>query len=184
MMLALSQWICNPTYSIKEVYEHSLVIQHKVRWRHLIWHRFSIPKARFICWLSARQGLKTKERLYLLGVVVDDLCPLCGLHPETHNNLFFNCPFSRSCVVLINSWIGVTFKPISRMDFWKCRLSRIKQHVLISIFASTKYHVWKCRNEAVWHSYVRSPSRNFNMIKHDIRQKCHALNLLDVVDIF
>ena len=179
---ALRQWICNTDYSIKKVYEHNLATQHKVHWRHLVWNRILIPKTRFVCWLIARQGLKTKKKLYQLGVVVDDLCPLCGLHPKTHNHLFFNYPFSRSCVEAVKSWIGITLKPITHMDFRKRCLSKTKQHVLIAIFAYTLYHIWKCTNEAVWYAFVCSPRRVLTMIKLEIRQRCHTLSLMDAVD--
>ena len=150
------QWICNTVYSIKEVYEHTLMTQHKVHWRNLVWNRISIPKTRFLCWLAARYGLKTKEKLYQLGMVVGDVCPLCGLYPETYNHLFFKCTFSRSCMKTVKSCIGITLKLIARMDFGKQSISKIKQHVLNAIFACILYHIWKCRNEAVWYAYVRS----------------------------
>ena len=47
MTAAFKQWICNTHYSIKEVYEHNMVTQHKVRWRYLVWNRILIPKTRF-----------------------------------------------------------------------------------------------------------------------------------------
>ena len=158
-----------------------MVTQHKVRWRYLVWNRISIPKTRFFCWLVARQELKTKEKLYQLEVLVNDWSPLCGLYPETHNHLFFNCPFSRSCVEAVKSWIGITLKPIANMDFRKRQFSKTKQHVLTAIFVCTLYYIWKCRNEAVWYAFVRSPGHVLTMIKHDIRQRCHVLNLMDAV---
>ena len=147
--VALRIWICSTNYSIKEDYEHSLANQHKVRWRHLVWNRISIPKTRFVFWLIARQGLKTKEKLFQLGVVVDHSCPLCGLQPETHRHLFYNCSFSRLCVEAVKSWIGISLKPITHMNFRNRRLSKTKQQVLTSIFTCTFYHIWKCRNKAV-----------------------------------
>ncbi|XP_057544052.1 uncharacterized protein LOC130823450 [Amaranthus tricolor] len=111
---------------------HTLTTQHKIHWRHLVWNMISIPKTRFLCWLVAGHRLKTKEKLYQLGVVVDDVCPLCGLYPETHNHLFFNCPFSRSCVEAVKLCIGITLKPIARMDFQKRSIPKTKQHVFSS----------------------------------------------------
>lgn len=123
----LRQWICSLTYSIKKVYEHIVLDQHRVRWKHLVWNRLSIPKNRFVCWLAAQRGLKTKEKLFQLGVVDDVSCPLCGLCPETHTHLFFECPFSHLCLAGIKSWLGITFRPIARMHFRKRHLSMSKQ---------------------------------------------------------
>lgn len=116
MTAALRQWICNTTYSIKEVYKHNLVTPAKVRWRGLVWNRTLIPKHKFVIWLVARQGLKTRDKLSQLGVVNDGSCPLCGSCTEMHQHLFFECPLSRR-VEEVKSWIGITLKPIALMDF-------------------------------------------------------------------
>lgn len=178
--MILRQWICSSTYSITEVYESILVTTPKVRWRYLVRNRISIPKSRFICWLAARQGLKTKDKLCQLGVAADDLCPLCGLYTESHQHLFFNCSFSRKCVEEVKTWIGITFKPITHMDFRKQRLSQLEQQTFTAIFACTIYYIWKCRNEAVWYGFVRPPGCVLSMIKRDIRQRCQTLGLRGV----
>ena len=115
-------------------------------------------------------------------MVVDDLCPLCGLQAETHNHLFFSCPFSLLCVESIKAWTSITLKPILHMELKKCRLSKAKWQVLTVIFDCTIYHIWKCRNKAVRYEFVRSPGHVITMIKQDIRQRCQALNLTDTVD--
>lgn len=145
----LRPWVCQDTYSIKEVYESRLGDRPKVPWRFLVWNRLSIPKTRFICWLAAKHGLRTKDKLHHIGVLDDDLCPLCGSHSETHSHLFFECPFSRLCIMGMRTWTGFVLKPFSSMDFRKCGLSRSKQHVMIAIYASTIYYIWQCRNEAI-----------------------------------
>lgn len=138
----------------------------------------SIPKTRFVCWLVARQSLKTKDKLFRLGVVVDDLCPLCGLETETVHHLFFNHPFSQLCVEAIKQWIGITLKPFELMDFRKRHISKATQHVCILVYACTVYHIWRCRNEAVWYALVRPPNYVRSKIRHDIIQRCLALNLM------
>lgn len=129
----------------------------------------------------ARQGLKTKDKLFQLGVVVDDLCQLCGLQLETHHHLFFTCPFSRLCVEVIKSWIGLSLKPFAYRDFRKRHLSKIKQHLFTAIYACTINYIWKCRNKAVWYAFIRSPGHVLTIIKHEIRQRCYALNIMDAV---
>lgn len=175
----LKPWICRSHYSIKEVYEHIMLNHHKVPWRFVVWNRISIPKTRFVCWLGARQGLKTKDKLFTMGVVGDDLCPLCGLEPESTHHLFFKCKFSRLCAAAIKSWIGVTFKHFALMDFRKHRLTKVQQHIYTAIYACTVYHIWQCRNEAVWHVFVRSPENVISRINHDIKQRCYALKLVE-----
>lgn len=103
-------------------------------WRDLVWNRLSIPKMRFICWLAASQGLKTKDKLHRIGVVDDDLCPLCGLGAETHAHLFFECPFSQMCVARIKEWTGIGLKPIGRMNFRKNGISQIKHRCILHLY--------------------------------------------------
>lgn len=155
------------------------MMQHKVHWRHIVWNKISIPKTRFLCWFVARNELKTKDKLSQLGVVIDNVYPLCSLYPKSHNHLFFACPFSRFCVEEVKAWIGFPLKPITCMDFWKRCILKTKQHVFIAIYACTIYHIWKCRNDAVWHGYVYALRHVFLMIKRDIQQCCLTLNLMD-----
>lgn len=149
----------------------------KVHWRHLVWNRLSIPKAKFICWLAAHQGLKTKDTLKRNGVVDDDLCPLCSLYSETRNHLFFECPFSLLCVARVKAWTRVGFKSFDRMDVRKSGLSQVKQRVLIMVYASIIYHIWECRNEAIWKRFIRSPRCIVELIKTEVSQRCHAVTV-------
>ena len=172
----LRPWICKDEYSIKEVYESGLGISPKVQWRHLVWNRLSIPKTRFIYWLATKQGLRTKDKLKHVGAVDDDSSPLRGIHFETHTQLFFDCPFSLLCAAGIKAWTGIVLKPFTRMDFKKCGLSRLKQ-VMTAVNASIIYHIWNCRNETIWNHFVPLPRCIIDMIKADVSQRCHALNI-------
>ena len=94
----LREWVFQDTYSISSVYSHCIEQSPLVRWDKLVWNRTSIPKSHFILQLAMLDKLKTKTRLCALGVISEDLCPICGLAPEITNHLFFHCHFSRSCI--------------------------------------------------------------------------------------
>ena len=48
-----------------------------VSWSKVVWHRSSLPKARFIFWMAMLNKLKTKDHLMRIDVTPDDCCPLC-----------------------------------------------------------------------------------------------------------
>ena len=60
-----------------------------VQWSKLVWNRSSIPKARFVYWMVMLNRLKTRDKLKAIGVIDDDLCPMCGDASESADHIFF-----------------------------------------------------------------------------------------------
>ena len=71
--------------------------------------------------------LKTKDKLHEVGVTADEICPLCAATKESVQHLYFECPFSQRCLDSIETWIGIRFKAIARMDFRKYKLKKVQQ---------------------------------------------------------
>ena len=69
----------NNSYSIKKVYHELLGVGQLVDWAEFVWNRSSIPKARFILWLTVNKRLNSRDKLAALGLIPTDTCPLCGL---------------------------------------------------------------------------------------------------------
>lgn len=162
----LNQWIMEDSYSIKETYLALIHTDLRARSKHLVWNRLSLPKHRFVSWMAAKQKLRTKDKLLTVGVVRDDLCPLCGIHSESSKHLFFECSFSMSCMSAVRSWLGVTFRPIDKMDFRKRKKNRMQRNVLCAIYVGLIYQIWVNRNLAVWKGLVRMPQQ----VIRDIRE--------------
>ena len=97
----------NGSYSIKEVYHGLLGAGQPVDWAIFVWNRSSIPKARFILWLAVNERLKSRDKLFALGLISTDVCPLCGLTTESNTHLFFTCIYSRQCYQDILTWLGI-----------------------------------------------------------------------------
>lgn len=122
-----NQAIFKHSYSIKETYKKSFHLLQKVNWSVLVWNRVSIPRARFCCWVMVLGKLKTKDKLHEVGVTADEICPLCAATKESVQHLYFECPFSQRCLDSIETWIGIRFKAIARMDFRKYKLKKVQQ---------------------------------------------------------
>ena len=99
----------NPKYSINVVYKDQMGTIDKVYWATAVWNRAVIPRRRFVVWFAYHERLKTKKRLKSMGVVEDDLCPICGTQPETTEHLFFKCNFSAQCTQALVNWMGVNW---------------------------------------------------------------------------
>ena len=117
----------------------------------------SLPQHRFCIWLIALDKLKTKVKLHALGVISDDLCPLCATAKETTSHLFFECPFSRKCRDGIEAWVGIHFKNVTTMDFREHKLKKKQQQAVCAVYACTVYVIWRNRNTAVWEHLVPKP---------------------------
>lgn len=169
-------WIVKDTYLINETYKARVESLIRFSWSPIIWNRLSIPKARFICWMTAIQKVKTKDKLMLIGAVDNDHCPLCGIHPESSTRLFFECLFSKRCLQEIRTWSGLRFKPIAQMDFRKLKGNSIHRNILCAIFTSSVYYIWRARNDAVWHAFVRSPSYISTLVQNEVRHRVLSLH--------
>ena len=72
--VGIQTWDTSSKYKLKKVYKLLLPETPKVNWGRAVWNRMSLPKHRFILWLSTQNRLKTKERLQLYGISPDDKC--------------------------------------------------------------------------------------------------------------
>ncbi|KAL0444936.1 UNVERIFIED_CONTAM: hypothetical protein Slati_2216300 [Sesamum latifolium] len=69
----------------------------KVGWSLLLVGGFKIPRHRFILWLAVLERLSTLDKPWLQHLGTD--CVLChSSTPETHDHLFFRCPFASECL--------------------------------------------------------------------------------------
>ena len=127
--------------------------------------------------MALNDVLKSKAELRKFDEVADDLCPLCGMHSETVDHLFFQCSFSRSCLPLLQSWLGVRCKldKLRKLDSRKWFLCKSMKGVVIAIIACLSYHVWKSHNEVVWLGFVRKIELVAEHVKLDVQARLKAL---------
>ena len=72
-----------------------------------------------------------------IGVVDNEMCPICGIQPETIDHLFFACDFSKQCVENHKSWIGVNWSIRILKDLIrKWRLPKAKLRLVAAIFSN------------------------------------------------
>ncbi|GAA0158372.1 hypothetical protein LIER_15420 [Lithospermum erythrorhizon] len=76
-----------------------------VGWGRWLWSCYGIPKYAFIVLLLLQNRLSTKDRLCRWGMEVDPHCVLCG-DLESHDHLFFECPYAAQVWRLILQRLG------------------------------------------------------------------------------
>ncbi|KAJ9538957.1 hypothetical protein OSB04_031690 [Centaurea solstitialis] len=82
-----------------------------VQWAGSVWFKGHIPKHSFCMWVACLHRLPTQDRLATWKHDPPDLmCSLCGLMPDSHNHLFFECTYARQV------WIQVLHK-VNWVDF-------------------------------------------------------------------
>lgn len=167
-------------YSVSQGYQWLLHAQHKVTWQHLIWNRISLPKHTFIGWLWAWNRLGTRDRLQRFGGGDDVICGLCGLMPETHTHLFFECDYSRRCVAVANNWLGIQIPFTDIIQWWNKWRNRSLLHkqMVAAVVLSLVYYVWWARNKCRNDNSVYHPTKILQLIQGELSIRFRRLSTI------
>ncbi|XP_062104541.1 uncharacterized protein LOC133815753 [Humulus lupulus] len=161
-------------YSIQSGYA-ILYDQHiKVQWSKFVWERCSIPKHRYILWLALHQKLRTKEQLSKYFPAMDTVCLLCGDHKEDITHLFFQCTYSKICLVKMKEWIGcrVQTEHYQALLQWISKakhLSKLRKGFFIAVVSALVYHIWRVRNDVLWSSKIWYVNHIIEVIKRELK---------------
>nr|GEU74329.1 hypothetical protein [Tanacetum cinerariifolium] len=95
------EWRCKDgmgkPFSVHNVWDLIRPRDNLVSWCDLVWFHACIPRHAFNMWLIFKQRLRTQDCLRSWEVDTDlaVVCPLCETQPDSHEHLFFDCPFSQ-----------------------------------------------------------------------------------------
>ena len=161
-----------------------------LQWVPGVWNRLSIPKHKFILWLSIQGRLQTREKLHKIGVSQEDGWWICGLYKETHEHLMFSCVCSQRLLSKVLIWLGFTYKrrTLPQWIMWIQRSykgSRTRRQVLLTVIPAVGYQVWRTKNQPFWDSVVDSVAKSFKdvqfIVKHRL-QICMPKNVAQVIE--
>lgn len=126
---------------------------------------------KIILWLALLNKLKTKDRLFKMGVTPRDSCSLCSTESETINHLFFVCRFSTKCLEATLAWLGskVQITSLSNLPSKKWRIPIARKKVFCIALSCLVYQIWKSRNEAIWQAIVKSNERVLKNLKREVK---------------
>ncbi|XP_074266100.1 uncharacterized protein LOC141588565 [Silene latifolia] len=160
-------WLpCPSGYSVSSGYQWIRQKQPTVTWNKVIWNSWCISKHSFISWLIAREALQLKDKLFLLGIISDDVCFLCGSAAENHKHLFTQCCYTRQLFRMLSLKLNICL-PVANLLVWMQTKpwAKIKKQVTIVWTQALYYTIWHQRNKARLEGVVQRPEHVFQQLK-------------------
>ena len=80
-------------FQIKATWAALFPTHNTVTWHNLTWFKGATPRHSFILWLAVQLRLATHDRIhtYTQGPLA---CVFCARAMETHDHIFFHCPYT------------------------------------------------------------------------------------------
>uniref|UniRef100_A0A1J3GU57 Reverse transcriptase zinc-binding domain-containing protein n=1 Tax=Noccaea caerulescens TaxID=107243 RepID=A0A1J3GU57_NOCCA len=143
-----------------------------VYWHKMIWFKEEIPKCSFISWLVLLSRLPTRDRLARWGMNVSENCVFCYTALESHDHLFFSCPFSAQ----IWSRFTATLWPNQPLDIPSITTAILSLHhptasVLKLLLQVSIYLIWKERNARIFNTVSSSSTAIISAVDRMIRDR-------------
>ncbi|XP_074270625.1 uncharacterized protein LOC141594510 [Silene latifolia] len=171
--VAKGNWQVQPSgYTPNGCYEWLRGSVPKVEWCNAVWNKWSLPKHRFLFWLTAHNSLQTNNKLLRIGMDVDGQCTICGCADETQQHLFFECAYSRRVLQAVKNGTGLIL-PETDVLQWCVQnpgLS-VQRGVKNALLTSCMYHVWHQRNNCRHELVLMRPIKLANMIIDDMKKR-------------
>ncbi|KAM6602310.1 hypothetical protein CsatA_021919 [Cannabis sativa] len=127
----------------------------KIDYAATVWHKFVIPKHRFIFWQIINEHLLTRDHLSRFMTIPSDLCVVCERDVETHNHLFVDCIYTRKLVDSVETWAGCLSWPKSFRELQerKCPAKPdLAELIMNAIYSATLYQLWRNRNDCLFNA--------------------------------
>lgn len=177
------KWLLNSNgeFTISSLWDDIRLHYPKVPWHSSIWFSGHIPKCSMITWLAIHNRLYTGDRLVLFGTIPVSCCSFChGI--ESHDHLFFNCPFTSQVWTDILAHINVNW-PSRSWANWINQVSSIRGKSLKNlitklIFTVTVYQIWLERNVRKFQNVTCSGPSVVNKIHSMVRYRLMSLGNL------
>lgn len=140
----------NGIFSIKSAWESVRTRGPRVDWHKVVWFSKRIPRHAVILWLAIRRKLSTRDILASIGLSRDTRCVLCGNEGESHDHLFFSCPFSEGIWRLLCSKCNLPWSNLDWGETIQWKVSNLKGKSLLSLIvklmlAAAVYSLWRER---------------------------------------
>ncbi|XP_071695601.1 uncharacterized protein [Rutidosis leptorrhynchoides] len=165
-------------FSVHRAWDSLRAHSPKVPWFRVVWFSQCVPRHAFLLWLLMGERLKTQDKLkpWELRDGVVQICSLCKGCPDSHAHLFFNCPFSSTVWLKVQSMLLVPFTSNDwrgLVDMISPQASRNLAQILVSklCLAATVYTLWQERNVRMFKHVHRTEQQVFEAIVSNTRLK-------------
>ncbi|XP_074297635.1 uncharacterized protein LOC141628381 [Silene latifolia] len=153
-------WTAQSTYSPTACYEWLKGRKPTVAWYKWLWNEHVIPKHQFIGWLYAHGALRTKDKLIIYGLDVNDRCLLCEQDTECIDHLLCECIYSRRVIQAISQKMQISF-PVTDMIGWCTQRTgtKLQQGIQAALIWGVVYNIWQQRNKSNMEGVLQRPER-------------------------
>ncbi|GJY92303.1 RNA-directed DNA polymerase, eukaryota, reverse transcriptase zinc-binding domain protein [Tanacetum coccineum] len=173
-------------FSTKKVWENFEEDLPEVSWYKVIWFTQGNPMYAFIMWLAIHKRLTTQDRLMECGNGDNLICPLCKKVNDSHEHLFFKCPFSEEVWNEVkaklkkrnwdNDWTNLVAD--IAIDGCKTRINSILDRIAI---ATVIYYIWNERNKRIFTTDQKNAQSLINGIIESLKMQLMSLKLDQVI---
>lgn len=156
------------------------LIPTELQWHDMLWFKEGIGKHSVCLWMALQNGLKTKDKLQLIGINSDHLCILCD-QSRTLHTISFSVHARRSganvtCLVFVRRDL-IQFKIKWLNFFLKCDNSKNDNQMLANLcFPAFTWNIWKERNFRIFRNTRRPSIALANEIKQQVKARATYLN--------
>ncbi|XP_019085128.1 PREDICTED: uncharacterized protein LOC109126280 [Camelina sativa] len=178
-----STGVFTSSFSSKETWDQVRICSPPVSWSTVVWFKAHIPRFSFVAWLVFLARLPTRDRLRSWGMTVSSDCVLCSGGTESHEHLFFQCPFSSE----VWSFFASKFLPqppdnlhaVADWIFHHQQPHHASMVILLKLLLqSTIYLIWKERNSKIFSSSYSSPASLQVSVNRTLRDRLLSLPAL------
>uniref|UniRef100_A0A803NTK6 Reverse transcriptase zinc-binding domain-containing protein n=1 Tax=Cannabis sativa TaxID=3483 RepID=A0A803NTK6_CANSA len=166
----------NVNFSIRQAYDYLISKETSFDSKKAVWCKLSRPKHRFIMWQMVHSNLLTRDNLVKKHVSIDSAyCPVCEWDLESHEHLFFECPFSWRVMQNIKKWLGDWLWPNSFQLLLEWIQGKRPRSLLMEIYyatlASAIYGIWINWNLCVFEGKCIAPLYIDRSIKENLKTR-------------
>ncbi|GJR38164.1 hypothetical protein Tco_1213848 [Tanacetum coccineum] len=158
-------------FSVSQVWTDIRFCDAKVNWYSMVWFPSCIPRHAINLWLIVRKKLKTQDLIPAWDVSdsLGGVCSLCEGVPDSHDHLFFECPFASGIWNRIKGMADLGSSATNVYDIIHNLLPFVKRRTTRSVIAklvvaATAYYVWQERNWRLFKKGKRSSDCGMHLI--------------------
>lgn len=165
-----------PKFSTRATWNMIRVEAPTVSWHKLVWFKEEIPRCSFIAWEAILGRLPTRDRLSSWGLVVPLSCVLCSTGTESHDHLFFHCPYA----VAIWSHFCASYLSAPPVSLLACSallnqapmMSSSGPPVVLKLLMQViTYVLWRERNFRIFRDTASTQQASINRVDRMIRDR-------------
>ncbi|XP_074289222.1 uncharacterized protein LOC141614371 [Silene latifolia] len=174
----LCTWQLQGKLPLREVYSIFHGPCPTLQWMKLLLDGVIVPWHAFISTLAAHQALPTVDNICSRGMPMVNRCVLCGSAMETHQHLFFSCPYSNKVMQGTLTWQGIIRRilnlkhKLNKLARYRCKTWRKK--LSCCALAAGIYGLWHERNKRIFVGHCRSPDQLLRWIKYCVCLRMYA----------